>query len=80
MKKLSIAVTNRFDFVQSARVLDPLPEEEVNPPPDVIPEGAEIGVDLERDRERGLSISPKGVVVIAKGDGVEHLIEQPASS
>jgi glucose-1-phosphate adenylyltransferase len=36
----------------------------------VIPEGAEIGVDLDHDRERGLAVSPGGIVVIGKGQKV----------
>ncbi len=41
-----------------------------------IPSGIEIGYDLDKDRERGFTVSDGGVVVIAKGDGVEHLEEQ----
>ncbi|MCO6457708.1 MAG: glucose-1-phosphate adenylyltransferase [Pirellulaceae bacterium] len=40
-----------------------------------IPEGAEIGYDLALDQARGFTVSPAGVVVIAKGDGVEHLFD-----
>jgi glucose-1-phosphate adenylyltransferase len=35
-----------------------------------IPEGAEIGVDLDLDRERFV-VSPGGIVVIGKGQKVE---------
>ena len=38
-----------------------------------IPPGIQIGYDLDLDRERGFTISSDGVVVIAKGDGVEEL-------
>ncbi|HEY8146706.1 MAG TPA: glucose-1-phosphate adenylyltransferase [Kofleriaceae bacterium] len=36
-----------------------------------VPPGCQIGVDLERDRARGFTISPGGVVVVGKGDRVE---------
>jgi len=38
-----------------------------------IPTGVEIGYDAELDRRRGFTVSEGGVVVIAKGDGVEHI-------
>jgi glucose-1-phosphate adenylyltransferase len=44
-----------------------------------VPPGLEIGYDLERDRRRGLTVSDGGIVVIAKGDGLEHMAE-PARS
>ena len=34
-----------------------------------LPEGTEVGYDLDADRARGYTISDKGVVVIAKADG-----------
>ena len=36
--------------------------------------------DLEFDRHRGLSITDNGIVVIAKGDGLEHMAPGPRSS
>ncbi|MBX7169064.1 MAG: glucose-1-phosphate adenylyltransferase, partial [Pirellulales bacterium] len=44
-----------------------------------IPQGIEIGYDLEQDRARGFSISDSGVIVIAKADGVEHFLEPEAA-
>ncbi len=40
-----------------------------------IPAGARIGYDLDQDRARGLVISDGGVVVLAKADGVEQMVE-----
>jgi glucose-1-phosphate adenylyltransferase len=40
-----------------------------------IPAGVEVGYDLEKDRERGFTISEGGIVVIAKADGIEHMID-----
>jgi glucose-1-phosphate adenylyltransferase len=37
-----------------------------------IPAGMEIGFDVEQDRAQGFTVSPSGVVVIAKADGFEH--------
>jgi glucose-1-phosphate adenylyltransferase len=39
-----------------------------------LPPGTEIGFDLEADRARGLTVTDNGVVVIAKGDAIEHLL------
>jgi glucose-1-phosphate adenylyltransferase len=38
-----------------------------------VPPGMEIGYDVELDRSRGLTISDGGIVIIAKGDGLEHM-------
>ena len=40
-----------------------------------IPSGVAIGYDLDEDRARGFAVSDGGIVVIAKADGVEHLLE-----
>jgi glucose-1-phosphate adenylyltransferase len=44
-----------------------------------VPPGMEIGYDLARDRRRGLTVSEGGIVVIAKGDGLEHMAEPSRS-
>jgi glucose-1-phosphate adenylyltransferase len=41
-----------------------------------IPAGIEIGYDAEHDLSRGFSISPSGIVVIAKADGDEHFQDE----
>jgi glucose-1-phosphate adenylyltransferase len=38
----------------------------------VIEEGAEVGVDPERDRERGFTVSAGDVSVVGKGQIVER--------
>lgn len=40
-----------------------------------IPAGVQIGYDMDQDRRRGFVVSDNGIVVIAKADGVEHLLE-----
>jgi glucose-1-phosphate adenylyltransferase len=38
-----------------------------------VPAGMHIGYDLEQDRRRGLHVTDNGIVIIAKGDGLEHM-------
>lgn len=39
-----------------------------------IPPGVEIGYDLDLDRRRGLTVSEGGIVILAKSDGIEHVL------
>lgn len=45
-----------------------------------IPENAEFGFDADYDRQRGLSVSPNGVVVIGKGHNLKRIVTSPALS
>jgi glucose-1-phosphate adenylyltransferase len=36
----------------------------------IVPEGAQVGVDKEHDRERGFVVSDGGVTVVGKGQKV----------
>jgi len=38
-----------------------------------VPPGMKIGFDEALDRRRGLTLTENGIVVIAKGDGLEHM-------
>ncbi len=38
-----------------------------------VPEGMQIGYDLEQDRARGFTVSENGIVVIGKADGIHPL-------
>jgi glucose-1-phosphate adenylyltransferase len=40
-----------------------------------IPPGTSIGYDTEHDRARGFTVTDSGVTVIAKAEGVEHIVE-----
>jgi glucose-1-phosphate adenylyltransferase len=40
-----------------------------------IPPGTSIGYDSEHDRARGFTVSEGGVTVIAKAEGIEHIVE-----
>lgn len=40
-----------------------------------VPEGMEIGYDLEHDRQRGFQVTETGLVVIAKSDGSSQLAD-----
>ncbi len=44
-----------------------------------IPANVQIGYDLEQDARRGFVISEGGIVVIAKANGAEHLLETEAT-
>jgi glucose-1-phosphate adenylyltransferase len=44
-----------------------------------VPPGMQIGYDLGLDRRRGLTVTDNGIVVIAKGDGLEHMGDGPRS-
>ena len=44
-----------------------------------IPPGVTIGYDLDLDRQRGFTVTEKGIVVIAKADGVDQLAESDAA-
>lgn len=60
-----------FDRVQigsGARIRNAIIEKEVRIPNDV-----EIGFDAQQDRQRGLTVSENGLVVIAKGAGIERM-------
>ncbi len=59
-----------FDRVQvgsGARVRNAIVEKDVRIPCDI-----EIGYDPEQDRQRGFTVSENGVVVVAKGAGIER--------
>lgn len=43
----------------------------------VIPPGAEIGINLEADRARGLTVTESGIVVIGKSDTILQMIPAP---
>jgi glucose-1-phosphate adenylyltransferase len=38
-----------------------------------VPEGAEVGIDLEQDRARGFQVTPEGIVVVPRVDNIEEM-------
>ncbi|MDA1016293.1 MAG: glucose-1-phosphate adenylyltransferase [Planctomycetota bacterium] len=56
------------EIMRHAKVRNAIIDKEV-----VVPEGMEIGYDLELDRQRGFTVTPSGLVAIAKGDGFSTL-------
>jgi glucose-1-phosphate adenylyltransferase len=40
-----------------------------------VPPGVQIGFNAEEDRARGFTVTDRGIVVIAKADGVEQLVD-----
>jgi glucose-1-phosphate adenylyltransferase len=59
------------DVGRHAKVRRAIIDKGVSLPPEV-----KIGYDLELDRQRGFVVTERGVVVIAKGGGVEHLVHK----
>jgi glucose-1-phosphate adenylyltransferase len=63
-----------FDDVQvgrHAKIRRAIVEKQVH-----IPEGVEVGYDLEKDRARGFSVSPNGVVVIPRVDNITEMFSR----
>lgn len=56
---------DRVNVGRHAKIRRAIIDKDVN-----IPEGCEIGFDLEHDRQRGFTISEGGVVVIGKSDSI----------
>lgn len=44
-----------------------------------IPAGATIGIDHELDRRRGFVVTQNGIVVVAKGDGIERVVQEASA-
>ncbi|HMP78915.1 MAG TPA: glucose-1-phosphate adenylyltransferase [Pirellulaceae bacterium] len=56
---------DRVEVGRSAQIRRAIIDKDV-----VIPEGAQIGFDLEQDRQRGFTISEGGIVVVGKADHI----------
>lgn len=58
---------DRVDVGRHARIRRAIIDKDVH-----IPAGAEIGYDEALDRDRGFTVTPSGITIIAKTDGTEH--------
>jgi glucose-1-phosphate adenylyltransferase len=45
-----------------------------------IPPGFEIGIDLEKDAQRGFTVSPKGIVTVAKTEDLSIFVNGPSAT
>ena len=64
----SILLDN-VDIGRRARIQRAIIEKGVQIPPDT-----EIGFDLERERRRGFTVSPRGIVVVPRVDNVAEML------
>ncbi len=62
-------LSDHVDIGRYAKIRRAIIDKGVHIPPETV-----IGYDAEHDRARGFTVSPGGVTVIAKAEGVEHFI------